>query len=260
MLMVDLMTESTEAKSLTLEITYETIPKTNPSYKAAKMYWLTIGEPAAKKGVFQFTTMPQTSKVSGNLLYAIGHMHDGGTYMALSVGGKVVCKSKMFYNAREGYGKQSGGNSKTSASKTSASKGNMAGMSGMDHQHGHKLKKRQHSHGAPGTGSHISDPGACIDFGTVKSGQQLRATAYYDATKHELMMHNGKAEKLMGNMRVYIGPEGGAAALTGGMGGLGGKAGGGLGGLGGLGGKGGGAKGGLGGLGGLGGKLGKSAL
>ncbi len=50
------------------------------------------------------------------------------------------------------------------------------------------------------------------------------------------MMHNGKAEKLMGNMRVYIGPNGvagGLGKLTGGggkglLGGLGGKGGRGL--------------------------------
>jgi len=33
------------------------------------------------------------------------------------------------------------------------------------------------------------------------------------------MMHNGKAEKLMGNMRVYIGPTGLAGGLSKGLGG-----------------------------------------
>jgi hypothetical protein len=66
--------------------------------------------------------------------------------------------------------------------------------------------------------------------------------AYYDANQHGLMVHNGKAEKLMGNMRVYIGPSGLAGGLTGGLtGGLGklgggGKSGSGKGLLGGLGG------------------------
>ena len=50
MLMIDLMTEDTKPKNLTLEITYETVPKTKAGYGAARMYWLTIGEPAAKKG------------------------------------------------------------------------------------------------------------------------------------------------------------------------------------------------------------------
>jgi hypothetical protein len=50
MLMIDLMVEDTKAKNLTLEITYETVPKTTSGYAAARMNWLTIGEPAAKKG------------------------------------------------------------------------------------------------------------------------------------------------------------------------------------------------------------------
>jgi len=213
MLMIDLMTEDTKPKNLTLEITYETVPKTLSGYAAAKMYWLTIGEPAAKKGVYTFNTMAQTSSVSGNLLYAIGHMHDGGTHMDLKVNNRVVCKSVMHYGQRAGYG---GG-----------------GMEGMSH----KLKKRQHAHGS-GPGKHISDPGACTDFGTVRTGERLSATAYYDANQHGLMQHNGKAEKLMGNMRVYIGPSGIAGGLGkgltgGGSKGLGGMLGGGAKGLGG---------------------------
>jgi len=199
MLMIDLMTEDTKPKNLTLEITYETVPKTKAGYGAARMYWLTIGEPVAKKGVYTFNTMAQTSQVSGNLLYAIGHMHDGGTHMDLKVSGRVVCKSVMHYGVRSGYGGTSGG---------------MEGMS-------HKLVKRQHAHGA-GPGKHISDPGACTDFGSVRTGDKLTATAYYDANQHGLMMHNGKAEKLMGNMRVYIGPTGLAGGLAGGLGKLGG--------------------------------------
>jgi len=211
MLMIDLMTEDTKPKNLTLEITYETVPKTKPGYAAAKMHWLTIGEPSAKKGVYTFNTMAQTSSSSGNLLYAIGHMHDGGTHMDLKVGSRVVCKSVMHYGVRAGY----------AGSKL------------------RKLAKRQHAHGA-GPGKHISDPGACTDFGTVRTGDRLSATAYYDANQHGLMMHNGKAEKLMGNMRVYIGPTGLAGGLTGGLSkGLGGgMLGGGKGLMGGKGGKG----------------------
>jgi hypothetical protein len=200
MLMIDLMTEDVKPKNLTLEITYETVPKTKAGYAAARMYWLTIGEPSAKRGVFTFNTMAQTANVNGNLLYAIGHMHDGGTHMDLKVSGRVVCKSVMHYGVRAGYS-------------------------------GQKVK-RQHAHGS-GPGKHISDPGACTDFGSVRTGDRLTATAYYDANQHGLMMHNGKAEKLMGNMRVYIGPSGLAGGLTGGLGKLGGGKSKGLGGLGG---------------------------
>jgi len=184
MLMVDLMSEDTRPKNLTLEITYETVPKALRGYQAAKMYWLTIGEPAAKRGVYTFNTVPHVSGVTGSLLYAIGHMHDGGTHMDLKVNSRVVCKSVMHYGGRNGY------------------RG--------------KLRKRQHNMGG---GTHISDPGACTDFGTVRNGERLSATAHYDANRHGLMVHNGKTQRLMGNMRVYIGPAGTVAkALTGGKG------------------------------------------
>jgi hypothetical protein len=152
MLMIDLMTEDVKPKNLTLEITYETVPKTKSGYGAARMYWLTIGEPAAKRGVFTFNAMAQTSTVTGSLLYAIGHMHDGGTHMDLKVDGRVKCKSVMHYGTRAGYNGETG-------------------MSGMKH----KLAKRQHAHGT-GPGKHISDPGACTDFGTVRTGDRLSAT------------------------------------------------------------------------------------
>jgi hypothetical protein len=177
MLMIDLMTEDVKPKNLTLEITYEHIPLSS-GYKGANMYWLTIGEPRAKTGQYKFTTLPATSTVTGSLLYAIGHMHDGGTDMRLYVNSKMVCKSVMHYNAREGY-------------LTS----------------GHK-NKRQAGHGGHGGGAgamHISDPGACTDFGTVNMGDRLTAEAWYDADKYGLMNHNGKNENLMGNMRVYVG-------------------------------------------------------
>lgn len=188
MLMIDLMSEEVKAKNLTLEITYENIPTSGAqfrSYKAATMYWLTIGEPAAKQGVYSFNTMPMTTTSNGNLLYAIGHMHDGGDTMDLKINSKTMCQSKMHYNARAGYAP--GGAAKAAGGHAHGRRdgGPHAGMDGMEH---------------------ISDPGACTDFGTVKSGDRLSAVAYYDANKYPLMVHNGKKEKLMGNMRVYVGP------------------------------------------------------
>jgi len=215
MLMVDLMTESTESKSLTLEITYEHVPKTAAGYKAAAMYWLTIGEPAAKDGVYKFNSIPSISGYNGKLLYAIGHMHDGGTDMRLYVNSKLVCKSVMHYNSRDGYGKKAGKKASKPAeeeveeeepapkktAKKPAKTSSMAGMAGM----------RRDGHGGHGghgdmAMEHISDPGACTDFAEVKKGDRMTSEAWYDAVQHPLMVHNGKKENLMGNMRVYLGP------------------------------------------------------
>jgi hypothetical protein len=73
MMMIDLMTEVTTPKSLTLEVTFEVVPTSAPGYKGATMYWLTLGaDRDAKDGAYSFDT--QTSKVSGagQLLYSIG--------------------------------------------------------------------------------------------------------------------------------------------------------------------------------------------
>jgi hypothetical protein len=56
-------------------------------------------------------------------------------------------------------------------------------------------------------GEHISNPGACTDFGEIKRGDVLTSEAVYDMGLHKTMTHEGKEERLMGNMRVYMGPE-----------------------------------------------------
>ncbi|KAF2436095.1 hypothetical protein EJ08DRAFT_226050 [Tothia fuscella] len=194
MLMIDLMTESTAPKQLTLDITYEWVPKTASGYKAASMYWLTIGEPAAKSGIYKFNSMPSTATVNGDLLYAIGHMHDGGSDMRLFINGKQVCKSIMHYNLRPGYTPPSG---------------SMAGMSHGGHSKANNVNipTANISRRDGGGTDHISDPGACTNFGEVKKGDRLTSEAWYDAIAHPLMEHNGKKENLMGNMRVYVGPK-----------------------------------------------------
>jgi hypothetical protein len=164
-LMIDLMTEAATAKNLTLEVTFEIVPREGSGYKPATMYWLTIGEPWAKEGHYKFDTiLPTWSGVTGSLLYSIGHMHDGGTDMQLFVNGKMVCKSVMHYNSREGYGAVRDGSENQS----------MAGM-----QHGHS-----------DSGLHISDPGACTDFGTVNKGDRLNAEVWFLSFTPPMIMYS----------------------------------------------------------------------
>ncbi|TID22335.1 hypothetical protein E2P81_ATG11437 [Venturia nashicola] len=205
MMMVDLMTEVTTPKTLTLEVTYEIAPKLASGYKAATMYWLSLGpDRAAKDGKYSFDT--QALRVtSGKLLYSIGHMHDGGTDMQLFVessmvgrSGKMVCKSVMHYGEPAAAGAKGMEGMDMDEKKTAGASGHAAGG------HGHSRRDGHGGHGDPS--DHIQAPGACTDFGTVSAGQYIRATAQYDATIHKLMVHNGQREKLMGNMRVYVGP------------------------------------------------------
>ncbi|KAF1991696.1 hypothetical protein K402DRAFT_400397 [Aulographum hederae CBS 113979] len=202
---VDLMSNAKDDKDLTLFIDYEFIPKSKAvGYKPSLMSWNDVGQPMGKEGKYSFSSMPLTSPVDGQLLYAIGHMHDGGTDVKLFINDVEVCKSIMTYNSRPGY------NVTASAHDDMEGMEGMEGMDGMDmeeegeagHSHGGKLAKRD------GEGEwHISDPGWCENFGEIKKGDKMRIEAAYDADKYGLMTHNGEAERLMGIMRVYIGPK-----------------------------------------------------
>jgi len=187
---VDIMSERPEPMNVSMSIIFEYIDKNSDmgkKYKDIVMRWLTIGYPAPPTGKKSYPTQPWKADMNAKLLYAIGHMHDGGTNMDLRINNKVVCDSQMFYGKREGY----------SAATAAAMKG-----------HSHARRSPQMSSGGEASfgGLHISDPGACTDFATVARGDNVTSRAYYDMDKHATMVHSGKAERIMGNMRVYMGP------------------------------------------------------
>ena len=98
--------------------------------------------------------------------------------MNFYMNGNFVCNSIMFYN-------------KDSTPET-------LGVS--------MTKIGEHCYGtATFGGDHISKPGACTDFGTIKKGDIMITDALYDLKKHRTMTHEGKPERLMGIMRVYMG-------------------------------------------------------
>lgn len=75
MMMIDLMTEVPTPKTLTLEVTYEIAPKASSGYKAATMYWLSLGQDkAAKDGKYSFETQSARVNTAGKLLYSIGYV------------------------------------------------------------------------------------------------------------------------------------------------------------------------------------------
>ncbi|KAF1815794.1 hypothetical protein P152DRAFT_479661 [Eremomyces bilateralis CBS 781.70] len=197
-IMADLMSMAAEDMQVTLDITYEWVPKTNTEYKGAKMEWLTVGEPKAREGTYKFDSQKWTAPWSAELLYAIGHMHDGATHSSLFLDNKEICRSIMYYNARDGYGGAAG-------------EGHGHDMEGMDTgaaEHSHRRRDRiARADNAKRDGpSHLSDPGVCENFGAVRTGQKLRMEGWYDTAKNPLMGHNGELEDLMANMRVYMGP------------------------------------------------------
>jgi hypothetical protein len=67
-------------------------------------------------------------------------------------------------------------------------------------------KRQDMNHGGAFGGDHIESPGACTDFGDIRKGDVMTTKAFYDMTVHRPMTHKGEEEKIMGNMRVFIGP------------------------------------------------------
>jgi Stress up-regulated Nod 19 len=151
-------------------------PAQATGYKEVKMAWLDItgcgiSSEAAEKGVYERKQKrPWTSNIDGRLLYATGHVHDGGTkttiYRTRNGATSEICVSHAEYGGRAGY----------------------VGADGMEH---------------------ISRVSYC-DFAkddSLKTGDVLFVGASYNSTAHMLMESPGSKhlEPIMGISRAYIG-------------------------------------------------------
>lgn len=140
------------------------------------MAWLDItgcglSSETAEKGVYEKKQMlPWISTIEGRLLYATGHVHDGGTKTTIyrTRLGKTteICESHAQYGGRAGY----------------------TGLDGMEH---------------------IARVSYC-DFAaddSIKRGDILYVGASYNSSAHMMMTAPGtsKLEPIMGISRAYIG-------------------------------------------------------
>jgi hypothetical protein len=169
----------------------------------------------AEQGIYSYTSPAWKSTVDGTMLYATGHVHDGGTDVELFVNSNMMCVTKMLYgDRRPGY---------TSGDMDMGGMDGMDGMSKrsieMDHKRNVKnedttesddielkYRKRDSTASVPDTGNeHISDAAVCKNFGTISKGDSLVITANYDATVHPQMVVDGKLHPIMGISLVYIG-------------------------------------------------------
>lgn len=179
---VDLASEKDEDTTVYLSITFEHIPKESPQgklYKGTYMFWNAIGDPTEiPEGRTAYESPPWESTMNGKLLWTSAHLHDGGTNQVLYINDRPVCNSTQFYAQNYNFGHS------------------MHKENGMQQMGGQELFG----------GDHIESPGACTDFGDIKMGDVMTTRAYYDTTIHKLMTHKGEKEKVMGNMRVFIGP------------------------------------------------------
>jgi hypothetical protein len=185
---VEFMSSIKQDVNVRLAITFEYIEKGQPEavgYRDSYLVWNSVGTPRYQNGSYSLSSRSQRWTVprSGVLLHAMGHMHDGGTHVELYINDQLACSSRMYYNARPGYG--SGPLVHGHAGETSWS------ALGNHEKFG---------------GKHISDPGHCTSFGRVEQGDVMHIQAYYNTAEYNVMSHKGKMEQQMGILRVFIGP------------------------------------------------------
>jgi hypothetical protein len=188
--LLDYMSALPEDVDVYLGITFEYIEKDQPGaqeYKDAYLIWNAVATPQYENGTYSHDSVDWVVPQAGVLLQAMGHMHDGGTKVELYINEQLACMSRMYYNARPGYG---------------------AGV--MQHGHSRSIEASNdgpaHGHDPFGA-QHISDPGQCTNFGRVNQGDKMHVKAYYNTKEYNVMSHQGKVEEQMGIMRVYIGPD-----------------------------------------------------
>jgi len=177
-MIIELMSESAQDQQVFIVMRYEYVEGTAAAgYAESQIAWLDAtgcgaSSVPAKTGKYSIASPGWKSTLNGKMRFAAGHVHDGGTHADVTLNGKVVCTSKMLYARKPEF--------------ISA-----PGAGGADH-HAAAL--------------HISDAGACRDFGDIKVGDELKVISYYDMDKYPGQEHEGKAHPIMGIALISITP------------------------------------------------------
>lgn len=98
------MNMNPDSKTVYLTMYYDIIEGHPSNFQELKPVWFDVAQcgisevsgrtPGAK---FDITALPWTANFDGEVLFAGGHLHDGGTEVSLSVDGKVICQSIPTY-------------------------------------------------------------------------------------------------------------------------------------------------------------------
>jgi hypothetical protein len=174
---LELMNENTEAKTVYVTMTYDIVDG-HPFKDDVRIIWLDIGQCGTsefnpKKDVFSID-YNWKSNVEGKVIAAIGHLHDGGSRITLSVDGQQTCDSFASYGGTPEYIQKS--------------------ATGV------------HAHGAL---THISEMAQC-NAGTlprdkISKGQNWAMRAEYDFNKHKGMKHeDGNWDEVMGISLMFV--------------------------------------------------------
>jgi hypothetical protein len=158
-LIYDLMNTTAQPRAVKIVVNFTWVPDTTPGYRAITPVWLDINQcgnsqKPAQTGQYSYNyiwTAPQNAKLLG----IGGHLHDGGTNVTITRGNEWICVSTPTY----------GGDPAFIEGPNSLSMPGMAHISSMSRCQGKREKP----------------------VATVKAGDQLTLTAFYDSNAHMQM-------------------------------------------------------------------------
>jgi len=179
---MDLMNENEEDKTVYFTMTWDYADGYIPGYDDLQPIWLDIRQCGTSeirsphvKNVFSVGA-EWIPDISGEIVGAGGHLHDGGTSLKLSLDGKVLCDSRASYGGSKGFIAPSEGRT-----------------------------------GAHGKIEHISLMSGCtgpVEFKnvTLQAGQRWRIEGFYDYDQHKPSGHRdgGEFDTVMGLALMFI--------------------------------------------------------
>jgi hypothetical protein len=170
---VELMNGNEEAREAVVTVMYEYVPDTAANFRQCTALWVEVGDCedtpfSVPKGatVLERTSKPWVSTISGDVIAAGGHLHDGGTHVEITRNGKIICDSVAKYRD----------------------------------DHKHAMEKR-HGIGM----DHIAKISGCANLGRMEKGDKWGVNAYYNFSRHPpMLLSNGEVEDVMGVGLIWL--------------------------------------------------------
>jgi hypothetical protein len=188
---VDFMNENMQDKTVYLTMTYDFIDGKPPGFSSFRSIWLDIVacgtsemKPPNESGNYKVSQY-WTANLNADILGTGGHLHDGGTHLAITVDDMVVCDSVATYAVSASGGGMGGGPMAAMGRVVS----DLSRVIKHNYSDTENLQKRDGPHVA--NMPHISKMSSCsgptIGVQKVVKGQKWGIHAYYDYSQHDGM-------------------------------------------------------------------------
>ena len=234
------MNESEDARNASITMEWEFVPGIPANFLVTQPVWLDItGEcgnsekEVPEAPVFEFSSLAWSPAITGDLIYTVGHLHDGGSKIELFKNGQLICNGVAAYGESEGflthvglYGHEHDHKEEPEHEHEHEHEHEEEPEHEHEHEHEHELEEEpehehEHEHeeepaeGEPGShhdhssGDHIehvsSISPACTNLGRVSEADKFAITAHYNMTAHQGMAgHHGGKEPVMGIFMLYL--------------------------------------------------------